>query len=500
MDKISVLLLTEYESEHEIPDNVSLTVCNPKTIPGEGLFDVVIVDADCKPADADTLLSISQVHRVFATEHMTNSVNRTKLENYKCAKPMKSVEIGDFLKNEARYFFSKPYGEKYNLADMTVSRNFNGKVSVNGNNWLLLEGDFGEKLSQILYYRCNIPIEAGREIDFWIEYEKEGDVEISIEFTSYKKGYIDLVVDRTEFSEADLQNIVTLGNFNVNVNLFVSVKAKGIGKLKMIALHDRFSRGSHGAFLIGGERYVSSNREEVFVYFEPGDMKPPLNIYFSGFKTREGFEGYNMMKGLGSPFLLVSEARLDGGAFYIGNEEYENIMLNAIQEHIERLGFSGKDVIASGLSMGSFGALYYSCDICPHAVLLGKPLANIGDIAANEKKFRPGGFPTSLDVYKKNTLNNSEDEFNKINRRLWDKYENADWSNTKFVVAYMIEDDYDSMAYEQMISKIKTSGAAVYGKGIHGRHNDNTSGIVNWFMGQFDSIMEQDFLKKPVKE
>lgn len=499
MDKISVLLITEYGQEYTAPENITLTVCDCNTLPENSDFDVVIADVNAKAKVVDDILKICDVHRVFVTERMTESVSVNKFTSRKCAKTLDSAKINEFLQKEAKYYYKKPYGEKYDLSALTVSRNFNGRVTFNGNNSLELEGDFGDTLSQILYFRYNIPIEAGREIDFWIEYEKEGDIEISLEFTSYRRGHIDLVVDRTEFLEAQLEDIVTIGNFECPINLFVSIKAKGHGTLKMIALHDRYSRGKHGSFLIGGERYVASNREEIFAYFEPGDMKPPLNIYFSGYKTREGFEGYNMMKGLGSPFLLISEARLEGGAFYIGSDEYEKIMLDIINEHMERLGFTSRDIIISGLSMGSFGALYYSCDLCPHAVLLGKPLASLGDIALNEKKFRPAGFPTSLDVFKKNSEGTGTGDLETINRRLWNKYEKADWSKTKFVVAYMIEDDYDSTAYNQMISKINSSGAAVYGKGIHGRHNDNTGGIVNWFMGQFASIMAEDYLKKPGK-
>ena len=58
--------------------------------------------------------------------------------------------------------------------------------------------------------------------------------------------------------------------------------------------HSRSSRRGYGFFIPGGEIYKTSSGEEVFCYFEPGDMKPPLNVYFAGYKKREGFEGYNI--------------------------------------------------------------------------------------------------------------------------------------------------------------------------------------------------------------
>ena len=102
---------------------------------------------------------------------------------------------------------------------------------------------------------------------------------------------------------------------------------------------------------------MTTDREEVFAYFDPGDRKPPLNVYFSGYKTKEGFEGYRAMRNLGCPFLLISDARLEGGGFYMGSEEYEKLIKDVLRKYMDELGFSGDQVILSGLSMGTYGAL-----------------------------------------------------------------------------------------------------------------------------------------------
>ena len=77
------------------------------------------------------------------------------------------------------------------------------------------------------------------------------------------------------------------------------------------------------------------------------------------------------MRGMGCPFLLVAEARLEGGCFYMGSREFEDMLAEAIRSPMEELGFTPDQVILSGLSMGTFGALYYGCDIRPHALILG---------------------------------------------------------------------------------------------------------------------------------
>ena len=35
------------------------------------------------------------------------------------------------------------------------------------------------------------------------------------------------------------------------------------------------------------------------------------------------FEGFNMMRRMGTPFLLITESRVEGGAYYLGDKEYE---------------------------------------------------------------------------------------------------------------------------------------------------------------------------------
>ena len=84
----------------------------------------------------------------------------------------------------------------------------------------------------------------------------------------------------------------------------VTVKARGNGTVHLGPIHKRWSRLDMGQFLLGGSRFVDSQRQEFIYYFHPGDMKPPLNVYFSGYRTAEGFEGYYMMKRMNAPFYL----------------------------------------------------------------------------------------------------------------------------------------------------------------------------------------------------
>lgn len=442
------------------------------------------------------LYACTKTYGVFVQEELVPEGEFAEFCKRKKAKTIKTDGVSLFLQKEARFFYPKPYGEKYKLNNLSINRDFQGTIVWNGNSNVTLSGEFGKEFRQIAYFRNYIPIEEGQTLEFWLEYKKGPGVSLEMEIIKNISGSVDFIERKWTYTEKDMENVIHLENVTGRGLLMISFRAKGLGTLQFVALHDRHSRGSHGHFLPGGERYVTSKREEIFCYFDPGDLKPPLNVYFSGYKTQEGFEGYNIMKRMGAPFLLVSEARLEGGAFYMGSEEYEELFSRIIRDKMEELGFTEEQVVFAGLSMGTYGALYYGCEIRPHAILLGKPLANIGDVAVNERLNRPGGFPTSLDVLAYHCEEATEAKAEELNDRFWERFSAADFSKTKFIISYMVEDDYDMTAYERILSHLDSDGVQVYGKGLHGRHNDNTGGVVQWFLNRYMAVLQEDFHRK----
>lgn len=457
----------------------------------EKSYDLCFLDRNPRAEEITPLLRAMKAHTLFITENVEQDEGTARLCRCKKAQYIAEAQIQNFLLKETKFYYPKPYGEKFNLMDVGIAHGFSGKVKWDGNYGVVLEGNFGEEFRQAAFWRNNTLLDQGQGVDLWLEYSKDASVSISLEITQFGYGGSEEIA-RWSFDEEALEQVIYLESKGKGSS-FLSVSARGKGRLCLIALHKRISRGSHGYFLPGGERYVSSKREEAFCYFDPGDLKPPLCVYFAGYKTLQGFEGYYMMKGLGCPFLLVAEPRLEGGAFYMGSAEYERLYVDMIQSHMEELGFTPDQVIFSGLSMGTFGALYYGCEIRPYALLLGKPLASIGNVAANEKHSRPGGFPTSLDVLRYQTRTLDRRGVQTLNDRFWKKFEHADWGNTRFAVSYMLEDDYDRDAYQQLISHMKSEGVEIYGKGLHGRHNDNSVGINSWFIDQYRKILDEDF-------
>lgn len=498
LEVIRILQLgsSDWSEQYELPNYIDFSYEEKLEEAPRSPYDIVFVARNLLDGELQALMNATKAHTLFVTEDIELDKDLACLFACKKGKRIAYAEIDGFLSHEARNYFSKPYGEKFRFTNLSIAQGFMGSVSWNGNYSAELEGEYGRSFEQIAFWRNNIPVFEGQAIDLWLEYKKDPEVEIALKVIQFQRGAISNIQQEWFFSEEELSDIVFIDNQMQTGPIFVSLMAKGKGRLEIIALHDRYSRRGHGLFLPGGERIVTSDREEVFYYFDPGDMKPPLNVYFSGYKTMQGFEGYYMMRKMGAPFLLIAEPRLEGGSFYMGSEEYESSIAQIIQTHLEELGFSNNELILSGLSMGTYGALYYGCELLPHAMILGKPLASIGDVATNERLHRPGGFPTSLDVLKYIAGDTDEASVQKLNNKFWDKFRNADFKQSKFVVAYMIEDDYDSTAYDKMISNINSSGVQVYGKGIHGRHNDATGPIASWFKSQYEQILEKDFSRR----
>lgn len=495
MDKIRILQIgTEnWAEEYNIPQNVKLIHVEQAQLKKKDIYEIVYLGRNIEEDEFDAVKAMSHSYCLFVEDSLVFNATTSKLFNQRMGKRLRRDRIQSFLDNEAKKYFPKPYGEKFSPEAIGIAQGFKGKVSWNGQYSVHLEGEFGSELRQIVFWRGNIPIEPGQAIDFWLEYKKSPEIEISMTIKQFVSGSLSKVMDSWEFSEKDLQDLVRIEGRNGGGVISCAIRAKGSGFLDIIGLHDRISRWDVGTFMVGGERYVTSEREEIFAYFDPGDLKPPLAVYFSGYKTMEGFEGYHMMRKMGCPFLLISEQRFEGGGFYIGSQEYEKLMVSIIDKYVNKLGFYADEVILSGISMGTIGSLYYGCSLKPHALILGKPLASLGDIARNERLKRPGGFPTSLDLLRHYSGKMDDEAIENLNERVWKKIRTTDFGRTKFIVSYMFEDDYDNTAYDKLLSELNSAGVQVYGKGLHGRHNDNTGGIGAWFKGQYERVLKDDF-------
>lgn len=398
-------------------------------------------------------------------------------------------QLFDYL---AMNLFRGQYGAKLKIGEIDVVPDVQDKVTYFGNKEAVFEGDFGEEFTPLFSYRYGFPSFA-MGIEIWQEYTKSEGVELYWLVEGVQADALSDPIYGQVISEKQMEQPYVVSPVEGVISYNITVYAKGAGKLSIGALHWRYSRAELGRFVLGGERIADSKRQELFYYFNPGDMKPPLNVYFSGFRGAEGFEGFFMMKRLGAPFLLVADPRLEGGCFYMGTKELEEQLVAAIKGTLDDLGFEPSDLILSGLSMGAYGATYYALDLQPSAVIVGKPFTNIGDTVKGLKTRRPNEFETSMDMLANIIGDNSYASAEQLNERFWQKFSQSNYPNTTFAIAYMEQDDYDGHAFEKLLDYMADKDIHIYGKGYTGRHNDNSRSVNQWFISQYHRLLSEKF-------
>ena len=411
----------------------------------------------------------------------------------RCARAVDFSDPQQLVNDLSTSLFGGGYGDKLFPSSIEIHPSFEGSITYQGFEHVTLEGNFGDDFQQLAYWSYNIMVYKNLPIELWLEYEKQGNCEFRIVIRKIWNGSVDDFFEEEVYSEADLGKAIIMDSKDSNYLLIISIEACGNGKLQLGNLHQRWSRKQFGKFVLGGGILHDESRDEINYFFHPGDFKPPLAVYFSGFRPAEGFEGYWMMKNLGCPFLLFSDPRLQGGAFYLGSDELENKVKQTIQYYLDYLGLTSKDLILSGISMGTFPSFYYGASFEPHAIIVGKPLANIGTIARRGRLEAPGVFDTSFDILRHQTGGISSQHMLKLDQRFWKVFKQADFSMTTFGLSYMKDEDMDSQAYEQLVSHLCNTGAKILSRGTVGRHNDDTSTNVAWFLHFYNMILKTDF-------
>lgn len=460
----------------------------------EGPFDFIDVQVPYSEALMTLLGELSAPYTTYIDHHYWNDAFRNHpVTQQHIIRPFVYENEEARLDKLQAVTFPGQYGDKIGPIHCKVTGDFDGTTHYEGNETLVISGDFGQEMQPLLSWQQALGYDKDKVIQVWSEYALDGDVEIMFIYRMIPLHNAHAVEETFVRRQHELDTPLEIPRRTHDAQIVMSMYAKGNGTIRIGAMHKRWSRLDMGQFILGGERYADSNRDEFIHYFHPGDMKPPLNVYFSGYRSAEGFEGFYMMKQLNAPFILIGDPRLEGGAFYLGSEQYEQAIKHVIEEKLDMLGFQRNDLILSGLSMGSFGALYYGAQLNPAAIVVGKPLINLGTIAENMALIRPEDFGTSLDVLHKNEGGLTSTAIERLNDKFWQTFNQADWSRTTFAISYMAHDDYDKYAFDMLLPILSRQQARVMQRGVAGRHNDDTPTITSWFVNFYHMILESEF-------
>lgn len=454
------------------------------------------------PTDEDLVILQKNLdaYRVFAIPELFEQKLSPAAQYFitsKLVTKLTGKSVAEMLQWLTERLYGGQTGIKLYTNAIEVAPTYHGMINYQGGTGVEIEDDFGSQFVPMFTWRWNMYVDPHRTLEYWSEYEKDAGIEVKLGIRQ-NVGYEDHPV--TVFSEDELKQSVRISGIPGQSQMSATLYIKGRGKIKVGPLHYRWSRLGLGEFFPGGERIVDANRQEIDVYFNPGDLTPPLNIYFSGYRMAEGFEGFYMMRSFKKPFMLIADPRVEGGGFYVGSEELEERLIQKIYEKLDWLGFDHSQIITSGMSMGTFGAMYYGAQLGAHAIILSKPLASIGNIALNEGRQRFGGFPTSLDVLQANGPDQDpqHDGMTKakaMNQKFWDVIDHADLTKTQFAVGYMEQDDYDTTAFRDLMRHIRQSHQRVHviSKSYLGHHGDMSAQLTSWFKQQYRTILREDF-------
>lgn len=459
-------------------------------------FDVVIIENMELLSEFESIESFITPYRfLYTTTELELPETVQQFLFKKKARKVEEDELDKLLENlEDLFFGHQAYGDKKNIQELDVSSSFTGSVHYSGFHQASFSGNFGNDWTPLVSWGREYQfVGIGKTWEIWLEYELEGNCEFQLILQYIPNGETKRFARSEVYSMDDLKQPIQIKENDFKPNIQCSIQAKGNGIIKIGALHFRESRKEMGVFFPGGKRLIDSKRQEMFCYFHPGDLKPPLNVYFAGYHSREGFEAYYMMESLGAPFLLISDPCLEGGSFYQCSKEMEEKILQVIQETLDELGFTHEQLTMAGFSMGTFGACYYGFKLDARAIVIGKPLFNLGTIALNGQTIRPNQFNTMLDIVQLMTNKTTKEAALALDQHFFNSLKEAKITNLLIAIGYMKNDDYDHSAYYDLMEHIQHHPIRVISKGIVGRHNDNTDGIIIWCIHQYKRMMTEFF-------
>lgn len=412
------------------------------------------------------------------------------------ARPIRTAPQ-DLIDHLLSYFFIGQSGIRYFPTDLLITNPQIKEYEYLDAGHLKIALDTGGKWVSVGSYRINLYLDPHRIFKIWLSL-RTLNLKIRLRLYPARNG--------TDGSVSDFE-VIDIDPENPQENFLkippsktvrfsdVCLEAKGNGAFILGVLHWRWARGGNGSFMIGGQRIVDSvNHDDIAYYFNPGDLKPPLNVYFSGARGLEGFEAYPLFRRLHAPSLLFTDPRLSIGEFYDDASQQLGAKIKiVIRKTLHQLGFTKQQLVMTGISMGTYPALKYGAQLRAHAIIVAKPIANLGYVAERQRLERPDEFDTIFDIDNQFIDRLDLRHLQALDRRFWQQFERNDLSKTRLFIGYMENDDYDNHAVTDLrrcpaISKAKQ---IVY-KGYPGRHNDNDA-VISWFIERVHQVLRTDF-------
>lgn len=147
-------------------------------------YELLLLDGFDASIPIELLESLADAYRVVYTTAMLPFM--AALQSYldrKLACLLPPEEIEDFLRKLPYRYWKGQYGDRLSTSMLTISSGREASLSdirMRGNAYLSLTGDFGEELQPLATWTYNIYLKKDIPQDLWLEYRKEGNIELSL--------------------------------------------------------------------------------------------------------------------------------------------------------------------------------------------------------------------------------------------------------------------------------------------------------------------------------
>ena len=128
MEKIRILQLgsEDWNEVYTLPEDAELHYEENLQENPSRPYDLVFLDRTPRKEEIPLLHQAAKAYTLFATDHVARDEETDWLLRSRKGRYIKRSEIQEFLLSEARNYFPKPYGEKFDLLKLAVIRLFSG--------------------------------------------------------------------------------------------------------------------------------------------------------------------------------------------------------------------------------------------------------------------------------------------------------------------------------------------------------------------------------------
>ena len=135
MDKIKILVVSErdWKTEYTVPEWVKLYSYKTDEIRKKDIFEITVIEKNITEQDFDDIKAHSYSYCLFVTDDLQMDATTKRLFEQRMGKTLPREHIQFFIDNEAKKYFSEPYGEKFNPKAIGIAQSFKGSIKWDGN-------------------------------------------------------------------------------------------------------------------------------------------------------------------------------------------------------------------------------------------------------------------------------------------------------------------------------------------------------------------------------